>query len=300
MSDLRKIFSRGRLLVSFSGGRTSGYMLRMILDNAPQDAQVVVAFANTGQEDPRTLEFVDEIDRRWDAKIVWLEAVVDPAPGAGTKHKVVDFASADRTGIAFEAVIAKYGIPNAAYRGICTRELKLRPITSYLRSIGWSAGTYLSAIGIRADEFDRMSANAEKDGIVYPLVTANVTKADVLSWWSRQDFDLQVPEHYGNCVWCWKKSLRKLLTLAKENPEVFEFPARMEAKYPYAGAGVGRRVFFRENRSARDLLALARKPFEPFREGAVQYNLPLDASNGCAESCEIYADDVIEKLDDAE
>lgn len=299
MSGIASIFEKGRLLVSFSGGRTSGYMLRMILDQAPEDVQVVVAFANSGQEDPRTLEFVDEVDRHWNADIMWLEAVVDPSPGAGTKHKIVNFASADRTGEAFESVIAKYGIPNAAYRGICTRELKLRPITSYLRSIGWSAGTYLSAIGIRADEFDRMSAHAGKDGIVYPLVNANVTKADVLSWWSRQEFDLRVPEHYGNCVWCWKKSLRKHLTLAKENPEVFDFPARMEAKYPHAGAGVGRRVFFRENRSAMDLLALSREPFEPFREGAIQYSLPIDASNGCAESCEIYADDVIEKLEDA-
>lgn len=299
MSGLASIFEKKRLLVSFSGGRTSGYMLRLILNQAPEEAQVVVAFANSGQEDPRTLEFVDEVDRQWNAKVVWLEAVVDPEAGAGTKHQIVDFASADRSGVAFEAVIAKYGIPNAAYRGICTRELKLRPITSYLRSIGWGPGSYLSAIGIRADEFDRMSAHAEKDGLVYPLVMANVTKADVLSWWSRQDFDLQVPEHRGNCVWCWKKSLRKHLTLAKESPEVFEFPMRMEAKYPHAGAGVGKRVFFRENRSARDLLALSRDPFEPFREGAIQFKLPLDASNGCAESCEIYADEDAEKLENA-
>lgn len=297
MTDLSPIFARGRLLVSFSGGRTSGYMLRMILDSAPQDVQVVVAFANSGQEDPRTLEFVDQVDREWGANVIWLEAVVDPAAGAGTKHKVVDFTSADRAGAAFESVIAKYGIPNAAYRGICTRELKLRPITSYLRSIGWTAGSYLSAIGIRADEFDRMSADADKAGLVYPLVTANVTKAEVLAWWARQPFDLRVPEHYGNCVWCWKKSLRKHLTLAKESPEVFEFPARMEQKYAHAGAGVGRRVFFRESRSALDILDLAKQPFEPFREGATQFSLPFDATNGCAESCEIYADEVTDDLE---
>ena len=47
-------------MVSFSGGRTSGYMLRRILDAhggmLPDHAKVV--FANTGKERPETLDFV--------------------------------------------------------------------------------------------------------------------------------------------------------------------------------------------------------------------------------------------------
>ena len=48
-------------VISFSGGRTSGYMLKHILDThggrLPEDLSVV--FANTGMERPETLDFID-------------------------------------------------------------------------------------------------------------------------------------------------------------------------------------------------------------------------------------------------
>lgn len=279
-----------RLFVSFSGGRTSGRMLDICLSRRADYDEMVVGFANSTQEDPRTLEFVDQVDRRWKAGVVWLEAVVDPARGAGTRHKVVSFETANRTGASFEEAIKKYGIPNRSYPGTCTRELKLRPMDSYLRSIGWEAGSYDTAIGIRADEIDRMNESAAALRIIYPLVRLGVTKADVLAWWRKQPFDLQVPEHMGNCVWCWKKSLRKHLTLAVDQPSAFDFPARMERLYANAGAGTGERRFFRENRTVADLFELAKQPFERFEESR-QLHLPLtelDMPSGtCSESCDI-------------
>lgn len=51
----------GPAVVSFSGGRTSGYMLWHILDAhggaLPDDVKVV--FCNTGKERPETLDFVE-------------------------------------------------------------------------------------------------------------------------------------------------------------------------------------------------------------------------------------------------
>src|SRR5262249_19633664 len=48
-------------VVSFSGGRTSGYMLRRILDafagRMPDGGKVI--FCNTGKERPETLDFVE-------------------------------------------------------------------------------------------------------------------------------------------------------------------------------------------------------------------------------------------------
>ena len=52
-----------RLFISFSGGRTSAYMARRLLRDRPADTEIVTVFANTGQEDERTLEFVDRCDR---------------------------------------------------------------------------------------------------------------------------------------------------------------------------------------------------------------------------------------------
>ena len=57
----------GRALVSFSGGRTSAYMLWRILHahGGALPPDFVVAFANTGREREETLRFVHECGARW-------------------------------------------------------------------------------------------------------------------------------------------------------------------------------------------------------------------------------------------
>lgn len=278
-----------RLFISFSGGRTSARMTKLLLDN-PTHKEVIVGFANTGREDERTLEFVDRCDRELGFNTVWIEAKINRRHGDGTTFEIVDFITAAREGEPFEAVIEKYGIPNPNFRH-CTRELKLNPITAYLRSIGWGPGTYDTAIGIRADEIDRMSINAKANRIIYPLIKWGIRKSDVLSWWAGQSFDLELPEHYGNCVTCWKKSDRKLLTLAAENPRLFDFFDRMEKTYPDAGPGDFDRPrrFFRKNRSTLDIIALAQEPFERYTP-ELELQFEMDLGSGCEESCELYSD----------
>lgn len=64
----------GNTRISFSGGRTSAYMLHQILEangDLPKRAKVV--FANTGREMPATLDFVQECSERWNVPITWLE-----------------------------------------------------------------------------------------------------------------------------------------------------------------------------------------------------------------------------------
>lgn len=280
--------------MSFSGGRTSGYMAkRLLAGTAPYIYdEIVVGFANTAWEDEGTLVFVDRCDRELGFGTVWIEADVNQEHGEGTGHRVVDFRTASRNCEPFEDVIKKYGIPNPNFRH-CTRELKLNPMRSYLQSIGWETGTYDTAIGIRGDEIDRMSVNAEKNRIIYPLIEWKIKKPYIRSWWAKQPFDLEVPEHRGNCVTCWKKSDRKLLTLAKENPTDFDFFARMERLYYDAGPGDFDRPrrFFRKNRSAIDIIALAQQPFVPFvPDQELQFEMEWDESAGCEESCEMFSD----------
>lgn len=162
-----------RLCISFSGGETSAMMASLIKSSNSMMAdykEVVTVFANTGQENEETLEFVDRCDRAFGLAVVWLEAEVNPVHGEGTGCRVVDFGSADRDGRVFESVINKYGIPNQDYPH-CTRELKGNPIRAYLRSIGWRVGAYDTAIGIRLDEIDRMSVKASEQRLIYPLVS---------------------------------------------------------------------------------------------------------------------------------
>lgn len=287
--------SSSRLFVSFSGGRTSGCMARMLQQSTLPTTEVVTIFANTGQEDEQTLLFVDECDKRWGLNVVWVEAVVHPERGVGTSHQVVNFATAHRGKRLFEQMIRKYGIPNKNFPH-CTRELKLRPMTSYLRSIGWLPGTYDTAIGIRADEFDRIDPKAAKFRFTYPLAKLGVTKPQILDWWSKQPFNLKLPEHFGNCRTCWKKSERKLLTIAKVEPEAFAMNIEMEEKYAFAGAGEGPRTFFRKRMRALDLIELAKEPFEPFVDGYSSQIQEMDKPDGCSESCDVQTAHLEEML----
>lgn len=280
-----------KLVISFSGGRTSAYMARWIQLNMP-DSEKTFIFANTGQEDERTLAFVNECDKRWGLGVVWIEADVSQERGKATRHKIVSFETASRKGEPFEDVIKKYGIPNQAYPH-CTRELKLQPITSYVRENGLQDA--LMCVGIRADEIDRMRHDARDAGIVYPLVSWHPkTKQQVVEWWRNQDFDLAVPERLGNCTWCWKKTVRKHLTNIAENASVYDFPARMESLYGLSGHNVdgNKRVFFRNHTSTKQLIDMASQPFSPFVEShEYQYGLfdeAMDTAAGCSESCEPF------------
>jgi len=252
--------------------------------------EIVTVFANTGQEHPKTLEYVENVARHYGFKCVWVEAVVNPERGAGTGHRIVTPETASRKGEPFEAVIGKYGLPNNQFFH-CTRELKLRPITSYLRSIGWEAGSYNSAVGIRFDEMDRISPKSLADGVIYPLIDLGVTKPDVLAWESVQPVRLGIPEHFGNCTWCWRKSDRKLATVARELPGAFAFPERMELAHKDTGPGAGDRRFFRGRKTVADIVAMAMDPnFQPFVDGFDYAGSALDEGQSCGESCEIGVD----------
>ena len=306
-----------RCLISFSGGETSAYMLWWLLTHKSDVYDFVIIFANTGQENEETLEFVRNCENHFGCKIVWVEAVprmffqgrVNKVEDwlnniqiikwigkkLGTKHRVVDFETANRDGKVYETVIARYGIPNAA--GIfCTRELKLRPITSYLRSIGWKKGTYQSAIGIRADEFDRMNKDRVKEKLYYPLIKDQpMTKPKINFWWKLQPFRLELKGYQGNCKWCFKKSDNKLYQLAQETPEIFEFPDKMEQIYGNwippdrlaelieKGKEIPKNIkFFRNHKSAKDILENSKTFDKNVKDDSDVYD--------DTESCDIYAE----------
>ena len=290
---------KNRISISFSGGKTSAYMTKMLLDHFRMHEpwrEIVVTFANTGQEHEETLKFVDRCDKAFGFGVVWLEAEVTHGKRVATGHRVVDFDTASRKGEPFEEVIKKYGIPNKMYNH-CTRETKLAPMISYYNSIGWKHGEYSIAIGIRADEIDRVSAKTMSKGGFYPCADAGVTKDDVRDWWLKQDFNLNIPEQLGNCTWCWKKSLRKLMTLTQSHPEIFDFPRRMEIEHAFSGGerrdkGVrDARIFFRENNSTETLFAKAALGFTPFEDDMfIPFDDELDVGGACGDSCEIYSD----------
>jgi 3'-phosphoadenosine 5'-phosphosulfate sulfotransferase (PAPS reductase)/FAD synthetase len=221
--------------ISFSGGRTSAYMLWRVLQSnggLPDDAQV--CFANTGKEDEATLRFVKDCAEHWDVPIVWIE--YKDAEETQDRFKVVNFASASRNGEPFEAIIKKRNyLPNPVTR-FCTSELKIRSIANYLFNIGLcekrSHGEEMAWVGIRADEPRRAAKIANKSRL--PLWLDGVTKQTVGDFWKRQPFDLALPNNngvtmHGNCDLCFLKGGSQILSLIAEKPERAIWWANMES-----------------------------------------------------------------------
>ena len=276
-------------------------MTKLCVDKFSETHDIAITFANTGCEHDNTLKFVDQCDKHFGWNVVWVEAVTNPIKGQGTRHKVVTYETASRSGEPFEDYIKKEGLPGPSNPG-CTTRLKELPMNSYLkRELGWSG--YWTAIGIRADEIDRVSEKRIEKKFVYPLVDAGWTKEDVKAECASWPFDLDLKgEHYGNCTWCWKKSLRKLMTLAKDDVWLFEFPRRMEYEHERTNLQNGHegRKIFRNNLSVVDIVEMARtKDFEPYADidqldfgfSPPSYDVFLDTGSACGESCEIGADE---------
>lgn len=201
----------GPALLSFSGGRTSAYMLWHILDAwdgvLPDD--VHVAFANTGKEREETLRFVHECATTWGVKVNWLEFVTDlRSVGPAGRIDRVGYNSASRKGEPFDRLIErKKAIPSTLTGRWCTDFLKVRTLQDFMAVQGLEPGQYREVIGIRADEAERAARLRDRDrnvarDIATPLIDAGVRKADVLAFWKVQPFDLRLPRGYGNCDHC--------------------------------------------------------------------------------------------------
>lgn len=250
----------GPCLWSFSGGRTSGYMLRRALQayGGRLPADHAVAFANTGKERPETLRFVHECGSRWGVDIVWVEwrptaeqalrilrladrgkatrRIADWAMAKANPHgfEQVGFNSASRDGEPFEALIAlKQRLPHWRERW-CTTFLKIAPMHAYLLAVyGLGLGSFAEPVGLRADEVrrvvDMVAGDAESGRRrTAPLARAGVGKAEVTAFWEAQDFDLNLRPGEGNCDLCFATGRRVRIARLAKRPDCGRWWARME------------------------------------------------------------------------
>lgn len=222
--------------ISFSGGRTSAYMLwRVLQSNGGLPDEAKVCFANTGKEDEATLRFVDRCAKEWEIPIAWVEYI--NADDTKDRFRLVDFETASRNGEPFEAIIRKRNyLPNPVSR-FCTVEMKVRAIHRYLKSIGWTE--WESMLGIRADEQRRLAKIGQQDygkheEKLAPLGRVGVTKEIVGDFWKAMPFDLELPNMngvtmHGNCDLCYLKGGSQIFSLIQEKPERAVWWAKMEA-----------------------------------------------------------------------
>jgi 3'-phosphoadenosine 5'-phosphosulfate sulfotransferase (PAPS reductase)/FAD synthetase len=238
--------------ISFSGGRTSAYMLYRILQahdmSLPPEA--IVCFANTGKECEETLEFVHDCETNWGVKINWLEYKGHETPKE--RFKVVNYETASRNGEPFLDSIkqnGKFNLPNPVAR-FCTINMKIRVIHHYLKSLGWKHNENMDWVGIRADE-QRRAAKIDRSRT--PLVAAGITKADVGAFWKNHAFDLKLPNNngvtmHGNCDLCFLKPAHQIQSLIQEKPERALWWMKMEAHANSSNKTYGDGAKFRKDR----------------------------------------------------
>jgi len=224
--------------ISFSGGRTSAYMLKKVLEagGGQLPNQAIVCFANTGKEEEATLKFVNDCSVNWGVKIHWIEYQDHELPE--NRYKEVTYETAARNGEPFEAIIRKRQyLPNPVTR-FCTSELKIRTMACFLKHSGLfddctkSELENSSWIGLRFDEGRRAAKITDKRRI--PLFTAKVSVQDIGKFWENQPFNLELPTYKGrtlagNCDLCFLKPANQVATLIAEKPERAMWWVKMEA-----------------------------------------------------------------------
>lgn len=226
--------------ISFSGGRTSAYMLwRVLQSNGGLPKEAMVCFANTGAEEEETLEFVRDCAVNWRVPITWVEYRDDDQG-----YAIVNFETASRNGEPFEAIITKRNyLPNPVTR-FCTSELKIRVMHKYMRSLGLATeeNPVDMMTGIRADEPSRVAkirarghtSESRYTWMEMPLADAGVSVHDVGAFWDAQPFTLNLPSRNGrttagNCSLCFLKPAAQIQSLIAEKPDRATWWIKMEA-----------------------------------------------------------------------
>ncbi|HCH7478696.1 TPA: phosphoadenosine phosphosulfate reductase family protein [Acinetobacter baumannii] len=214
-------------IVSFSGGRTSGYTVNIFKD----DPDAYFIYMDTGAEHPATYQFIKDIVKQWKINLVCLRAVVNPKMNKGVGYKIIPIDELKQDLEPWKEMLKKYGSPYYDMP-FCTARMKTEPFEKYCNDV-FGKNNYERWIGIRSDEPKRLpievleklslpihkDAKIQKAGFRYLAEISDFTKEDILDWWEQQPFDLAITEHLGNCVFCIKKHLNKVALAAKDEPE---------------------------------------------------------------------------------
>lgn len=275
-------------IISFSGGQTSGYMLRRLMDTESDFLKrFKVIFCNTGKEHDATLDFVHDVESKWGVPVTWLEYTRIPAkdidpllvPEGRKRANLLKAAAADEGAHWFREV--RYStaarrfekrtpfdemlewsncLPNTRTRQ-CSVQLKVRTRDRFLRANG--IGSFNAFIGIRHDESHRaleIMANIDAhEAPKFPLIEARITKAHVDGFWDGHAFKLNIPNFMGNCDLCFLKARWKREAMARREPEAAQWWADWESKFRAKGV-TGDGAFFRKGQSYEGLIHAAGQP----------------------------------------
>ncbi len=116
-------------VVSFSGGRTSAYLLWLMEQKRQAGEDVHYVFMDTGCEHPMTYRFVREVVKFWDIPLTVLQVDINPElgqPNGYTVWEPKDIQTRMPVLKPFIDMVKKYGTPYVG-GAFCTDRLKLVP-----------------------------------------------------------------------------------------------------------------------------------------------------------------------------
>lgn len=152
------------LIVSFSGGRTSAYLIHLIEKLRKNSSlKVQYVFMDTGAEHPKTYEFIKKVVEYYKIKLTCLRVDINKKHGKANSYKEIDISEIKHDLIPFKEMMKKYGTPYL--RGpFCTQIMKGSAATSgqlqgpfyQWASDQFGVGNYIAVLGIRIDEPKRL------------------------------------------------------------------------------------------------------------------------------------------------
>jgi len=184
MFNMKRVFH-------FSGGRSSA---KMVIDNYMNGDLVI--FCDTGGGHPKTYKFINDFEAFEDIPVIRI---------------ISDWKSMLRK---------MNGIPNRAKRR-CTIELKIKAARRYLRKNGIIS--YVQFIGFRYDELERVKKYKsfwKKVQTVFPLYDCNIDKSEINSYWTKKEYDLEIPSILGNCDLCFQKGEAAIIAILTNDTQM--------------------------------------------------------------------------------
>lgn len=320
-------------VVSFSGGRTSAYLVYLIEQmrkSGQFTGNVEYIFMDTGAEHPKTYEFIKRCVEHFGIELTCLQGDFEQPVGVGHSYKVVPIESLNHDMIngPFGRLMAKYGVPTVA-SAFCTTRMKEETAKKYCDDKHGKSG-YKTILGIRFDEPARLvgifqyrqlkqaglsdayisrqftdayagkaenkliidCAEKKKEKGLHFLATMDDSeKEDVLDFWESMPFNLEIDEHLGNCVFCFKKSINKVALAARDEPELaahFIDAIGKANNRLNEGSAIPKGVMFRQNNSLQSIIAKFELHSREDISDTIR-SMKRKESGGCTESCEAFA-----------
>jgi 3'-phosphoadenosine 5'-phosphosulfate sulfotransferase (PAPS reductase)/FAD synthetase len=289
-------------VVSFSGGRTSAYMVWLFEQRRKvENINVEYLFCDTGAEHPKTYEFILEVVKQWNIDLTCLRTVVSPEAGVGVSYQVIPLNDCTDDLKPFKAICEKYGTPYNPSGGHCTDFMKTIPAEKYAND-KYGKLNYTKWLGMRVDEPKRIKTvnaqlelfekkqNKKNVNVDYLAHISDFEKSDILDWWSKQSFNLDLDSDIlGNCQFCIKRGINKVALSARYEPEAAKrFIKMIESDtIPmfHANREMRKEIMYRGNYSLSGIIELYKDfTVEDIRKTMRDY-IESD-SETCSSSCE--------------